>query len=544
MENRCAVLFLVPTFALGFDAIAQSSSFEASVPAPLFPIDGIARAAQLVPDQGACVFASNALIGPLGDADILLLRVNKQGTILHDLVIGDAGGQGYHDVAKEVVQADKHYYVTGYTRAIDTSAAHTFTAMLIKVDTALNFKWQKNYILPGKEMYAEVMTTFGLYDLLIAGKIYDGTEFNSFVMRTDSAGVPIWIKQYTMPQGETVQCVRRLPGGDILLCGSMVFGFELVLPFVCKLNSDGDFIWGRYYNYPPGFVERSAFLFIHASSTDDIQLAGYTDKFGAGATDLFVVDIDSSGAVNWARTYGGPQFDEPEMARFDNATNELVMVGSSGSFASSGAPCPMAARISGDGTFMGAALYGDTAVYLPGRFHHCCRVGANNTLLMGSRDAPADDLYLVGADNDMANACAYHPVDLSVGLQSTGTGTFTASVTTPLPLTNDSALARSHFAGATMLCDQQVGQGEDDGAAGGLVLFPSPGDGDLRMRTPNGAVPAQVRILDLQGRVVSWTGDPQRGIRLPSDLANGLYLVEARDGSGHRISAPYALVRP
>lgn len=544
MGNRSAVLVLVATFASRFDATAQSSSFEESVPAPLFSIDGIARAAQLVPDQGACVFASNALIGPLGDADILLLRVNKQGAILHDLVIGDAGGQGYHDVAKEVVQADKHYYVTGYTRAVDTSAAHTFTAMLIKVDTALNFEWQKNYILPGQEMYAEVMTPFGLYDLLVAGKIYDGTEFNSFVMRTDSAGVPVWIKQYTMPQGETVQCVRRLPGGDILLCGSMVFGFELVLPFVCKLNSDGDFLWGKYYNYPPGFVERSAFLFMHASSVDDIQLAGYTDKFGAGATDLFVVDIDSSGAVNWARTYGGPQFDEPEMARFDNATNELVMAGSSGSFASSGAPYPMAARIADDGTFMGAALYGDTGVYLPGRFHHSCRVGPDNNLLMGSRDAPADDLYLVGVNSDMANACAYHPVAMGVGLQTTGTGAFTATVTTPAPLTNDSALVRSHFAGATMLCDQQVGERENDRPAAGLELFPSPGDGSFRIRTPNGRMPEQVSVYDPHGRSIIWTGDPRGGIRLPADLASGLYRVEAMDGSGRRLSAPYLLVRP
>ena len=77
------------------------------------------------------------------------------------------------------------------------------------------------------------------------------------------------------------------------MSGSMIFGFELVLPFVCKLNATGDFLWGKYYNYPPGFVERSSFQFIRVGSMSNIQMAGYTDKFGAGSTDFYVVDIDN-----------------------------------------------------------------------------------------------------------------------------------------------------------------------------------------------------------------------------------------------------------
>jgi hypothetical protein len=67
--------------------------------------------------------------------------VNGEGEIVRNLVIDDAGGQGYDDVAKEIVQADKHYYITGHMRAIDTSTTHTFTGFLIKVDIAMNFIW-------------------------------------------------------------------------------------------------------------------------------------------------------------------------------------------------------------------------------------------------------------------------------------------------------------------------------------------------------------------------------------------------------------------
>lgn len=507
----------------GLAALAQESSFERSVPAPLFSIDGMARAAQVQPDQGACVFVSNALIGQLGDADMLLLRVRGDGTIIQDLTIGDTAGQGYHDVAREVVQANKFYYITGYTRSIDTSQAHTFTSFLIKVDTALQFAWQKNYILPDQEMYAEAMTPVGT-DLLIAGKIYVDNNFQSFLMRTDSAGVPIWVKQYDIPMSETIECVRSLPGGDILVSGHAGFGFELVLPFVAKMNAQGDFLWGKYYNYPPAsVVENSDFLLIRTASVNDILLAGHTDVFGAGGEDLYVVDIDSSGAVNWARTYGGSQFEFPYMAQFDNVDQELVMVGSSGSFATLGVPYAMAMRIAPNGDLLGAALYGDTSVYQPARFYHSCRVGNGQRLLMGARDTPEDDLYLVGANSTLANNCNYYPVAPQVIAQTTTTGPFTAVVTEPVPEVNDIALGRGHFTQANWLCDMPTAVHERSPSTG-MQVWPSPGAVQY-VHVAGATADLRLVVRDAAGRVVHEVVY-REGMALPR-LVAGVYVLEA-----------------
>jgi hypothetical protein len=541
MRITSTLSLITTTLLIQHVVLGQGGSFEKVVPAPLFPIEGMARAAQLASDQGACVFVSNPLIGSLGDADVLLLRVNGDGDIIQNLVVGDIGGQGYHDVAKEVVQVNKHYFVAGYTRAIDTSAAHTYTAFLVKVDTALNFIWQRNYILPGQEIYAEAMTPVGANEMLIAGKIYDGNNFNGFVMRTDTAGMPVWIKQYEMPMGETIECVRPLSNGHILLSGSMIFGFELVLPFMCKLDADGDFLWGKYYNYPPGIVERSSFQFLHVTSMDDIQLAGHTDKFGAGATDLYVVNVDSSGTVNWARTYGGTQFDEPNMVQFDNAANELVMVGSSGSFAAQGSPFPMAMRIApNSGLLLNAALYSDTSVYQPARFYHSARVSADKRLLMGSRDLPADDLSLVGTDNDLANQCEYHPVTPAVGLQITGTGDFDAIVTVPAPVVNDVALALGSFNEGTMLCATTTGIVPIKGQEEQLELLPNTGHGSFVLRCPKRFPARTVDVLDLQGRLI-YTSSAVPQVDLPNGTAAGTYVVRVSSADGSSLQAIYEL---
>jgi hypothetical protein len=544
MNIRNTASLLIAAVVGAFPALAQTSSFEKVVPAPLLSFDAFARAAQIAPDQGRCVFATNALIGQLGDADVLMLRVNGAGDIVQSLTIGDTTGQGYHDVAKEVVQSDKHYYVSGYTRAIDTSAAHTFTAYLIKVDTALNFKWQKNYILPGQEMYAEVMTPIGTSDLLIAGKIYDGNDFQSFLMRTDSTGALQWIKQYQMPFGETIQCVRPLPGGDLLMSGSMIFGFELVLPFVCKVTAQGDWIWGKYYNYPPmSIVENSSFLFVRAASVDDILLAGHTDVFGAGALDAYVVNIDSSGAINWARTYGGSQFDLPYAVQFDVAENELVMAGNSGSFTSSGTPYAMAMRIDATGTLVATALYGDTATIQQATLYHGSRVAPDQRLLMGARNFPADDLYITGTDDILANACNHHPVSASTIVQTTSFGGFAATVTVPQPLITADELGHGVYMDGTMLCLPPTAVNTPADASDEPILYPSPGDGSFRLNLPPWCKAVAIQLLDMEGRIVWRTGSVTTEVRIPDTIASGHYLVSIEDVNAQRTVLRYALQR-
>ena len=39
-------------------------------------------------------------------------------------------------------------------------------------------------------------------------------------------------------------------------------------------------------------------------------MAGYTDSFGAGNDDMWILKLDSSGNVSWQKTYGGSDYDD------------------------------------------------------------------------------------------------------------------------------------------------------------------------------------------------------------------------------------------
>jgi hypothetical protein len=51
-------------------------------------------------------------------------------------------------------------------------------------------------------------------------------------------------------------------------------------------------------------------LSIIQSSDGGYVVAGYTESFGAGGGDIYLVKLDSSGNVQWTKTIGGSDLDE------------------------------------------------------------------------------------------------------------------------------------------------------------------------------------------------------------------------------------------
>jgi len=120
-------------------------------------------------------------------------------------------------------------------------------------------------------------------------------------------GDTLWTRTYggsSLDRGYSVQ--QTSDGGYIIAGGTYSFGAGLSDVYLVKTNSSGDTLWTRTYG---GSSEDQGWS-VQQTSDGGFITAGYTHSFGAGGKDVYLVKTDSSGDTLWTRAYGGGRYDE------------------------------------------------------------------------------------------------------------------------------------------------------------------------------------------------------------------------------------------
>lgn len=121
--------------------------------------------------------------------------------------------------------------------------------------------------------------------------------------------------------------LRTEDGGFIILGSTSSFGNGSSDLYVLKLDSNFQVEWTNAYGGPQIEVGEA----ILPSNDGGYHLVGYTNSFGSGGYDVFVVKIDSLGNEDWTDTYGGGNWDFAYDATRDSLGN-LYIVGETYSF--------------------------------------------------------------------------------------------------------------------------------------------------------------------------------------------------------------------
>ncbi len=100
-------------------------------------------------------------------------------------------------------------------------------------------------------------------------------------------------------QGRSVQ--QTSDGGYILAGSTGSFGLGNSDMYLVKVDSSGNYLWSR--SYGGSFTD----VGMHVEQTPDkgYIFLGYTDSYGAGGYDIYLVKTDSIGDTLWTKTYGG-----------------------------------------------------------------------------------------------------------------------------------------------------------------------------------------------------------------------------------------------
>jgi len=500
--------FLLHTFFLMIplvSLIAQPFSFEKLFSHNVMSYNGVARTLHNNNTQETLI-VGNAEIGVMGDGETVIIKTDSNGTIMNTLLMGKPM---FHDVCVQAMRLGTDYFFAGYTRSTDTAASPLFTSFLIKADDNLNVLWQRNFIFPGNDLFFKTASVTPGGEFLFSGNNYEFSSGNwySFVIKTDANGVIQFCKMSNALLSLDPVFITELSNHDILLTGSVTLGFEQVVPTAIRFDSLGNMIWTKMFDYDPGVPQHSKFLFAKELPSGNILLSGHCDYPGAanlGLMDFQLFKIDSSGTVNWMKTYGAGLNDWLYGVDFNSNTNEILMTGTTDSYSSTGAFYGYVVSADTNGAVTDALVQGDTTS--AGRqilIYNTSMLSSGNYVFSGADMSGTAGFYASNYIPGFPVTSACNTFDVVANTLSASYPEFIYSVT-PFPLDVNiqiNAIPFDYYTGVndSLLCFNDVTSIEQIKKVRPLV-FPNPAFNNITFLIPeSGKLNDKIKVYNLLG---------------------------------------------
>jgi uncharacterized delta-60 repeat protein len=240
-----------------------------------------------------------------GSYDFYLVKTNSQGDTLWTRTYGESGD----DVAYSIQQtADGGYVVAGHTSSF---GAGSYDFYLVKTDSLGDTVWTRTYGGSNYD-YARSVQQTGDGGYIVAGYTMSfgagtPTYANFYLVKTNSEGNALWTHAYGGVYDDRAYSVQQTSEGGYIVAGyTQSFGAGYHDFYLVMTDSLGDTLWTRTYG---GSSDEEAYS-VQQTSEGGYIVAGYTQSFGAGYHDFYLVKTNSQGDTLWTRTYGGSNYDE------------------------------------------------------------------------------------------------------------------------------------------------------------------------------------------------------------------------------------------
>nr|QNR61645.1 hypothetical protein GZ37B2_69 [uncultured archaeon GZfos37B2] len=262
--------------------------------------DDVARSVQQTSDGGYIIAGSTGSYD-VGGTDVRLVKTDSNGNKVWDKTYGGSGG----DLADSVHQtSDGGYILAGSTGSYDTG---DWDVWLVKTDFNGNKVWDKTFGGTATDSANSVQQTSDGGYILAGHTGYYGTgEYDFWLVKTDSDGNKVWDKSFGGTDEELASSVHQTSDGGYILAGSTgsydAGDWDV---WLVKTDSSGNKQWDKTFS---GTDDDWAFS-VRQTSDGGYILAGYTESYGAGSRDLWLVKTDSDGNKVWDKTFGGTSHD-------------------------------------------------------------------------------------------------------------------------------------------------------------------------------------------------------------------------------------------
>ena len=320
-----------------------------------------ARAVEQTSDGGYIVAGWSESFGA-GGTDILVLKLDSEGQLEWQRTYGGTNNDKAYSIQQT---SDGGYIVAGESSSFSTD--HTTEMWILKLRSNGDIEWKKRYhqtedylhegaysarqTSDGGYIVVGWMNSNGATDIIAMKLANDG----SIVWQKDIGKTPDGIYSYD-PHDDKAYSVEQTSDGGYIIAGKTTTSLTWTpVPWIIKLSPTGEIQWNREFPY---HLDENGKKFSIKETSDGgyIYVASLYKSVGHG--DELVMKLNSTGGLEWAKTYHGNNWDNA----FDiNQTNDggYIVVGRSNSFSGSIATELWLLKLSATGDIQWQKQYGD-----------------------------------------------------------------------------------------------------------------------------------------------------------------------------------------
>ncbi|MCD4746221.1 MAG: hypothetical protein K8R58_07970, partial [Bacteroidales bacterium] len=284
----------------------------------------------------------------MGENDIILTKLNSEGDIQWSKLYGNAGNDTGHDI-KKINNGD--FIICGATTS---SGAGGDDIYILRVDNNGNLLWSKTY---GGSDWEQprgraVETANGDFIIISTTLSFGAGAKDIHFLRISSSGDMLLTKTYGGGNNDWVHDFIPMDNGDIIIGGRINHTSNGSFGGLLRIDETGNVLWAKSYN-TSGFCK---FYRLKESDNGNIIAVGRIDSYGAGNADLYVITTDQNGELLWAKTYGGNSY---EFANGVDITSnqKIIFSGYTESFGFGGRDIFLI-KIDNNGNFTWGKIYG------------------------------------------------------------------------------------------------------------------------------------------------------------------------------------------
>ncbi|MBK5284630.1 MAG: T9SS type A sorting domain-containing protein [Bacteroidia bacterium] len=427
-------------------------------------------------------------------------------------------GYGYLYSVKQTI--DGGFIAAGYDG---------FKAYLLKTDSNGNLLWSKLF---GGTPYSYAYSVTQSED---SGFVIAGVAHNNFVVasedfllvKTDANGNLVWSNTYGGNNIDLANYVERTNDHGYIVTGNTSsFGVGNSDVYLVKTDAAGNLSWSRTF----GGNDSDEGHCVQQTSDGGYIIAGKTLSFGSGNWDIFVIKTDSSGNLNWSKTYGGASWDDASTIKQTNdggyiiagyANYDVVLIKIDGvgnmmwnnSFGGTGLEIGSALDIANDG---GYAIVGQTSTFSTGYIR----------------------VYFIKTDSIGNSGCNEMTLSLSTTIPTTQTIN-PATIVSAINATSIPNTVVGRGIDMVKLCYVGIDEGKKEKEY--FLISPNPAINEIGITNAEFRI-IEIEIYDVMGKKIkvltpgpSPSGEESASIDV-SKLTPGIYFVKVKGETGERVA--------